>query len=286
MLPVFFHLPGGRPVFAYGVMMGLAFLLGLIWTSRRARARTDLEDDVAGNAYLIAGAVGFLGARALYVWMNPVLLEEADIAFWEIQKGGLIGFGGLLAAALAAAAYLRLKKTSFLAFAEAVLPALILFQIFCRIGSYLYGSDFGTRLGPDAPEFLQMLGTFPRWEEGGHLGPPVLVYHMERYYLALDATLSYPVHPVQLYGVGLGLLLAVLYGLWTRDAQALRGQRFLKVALVFVGGRFLLDYLRADPDRGLLFGFSVTQLGCMLLAPLLWFGLQQLRRQRSVATSV
>lgn len=277
MLPVLFTLPTGQPVYAYGVLLGLAVLLGFQLTMRRSGPNAGIAVDHAGNAFLIGIVSGLIGARLLYVAVNPVLIAEGDVAWWNMQSGGLLGAGGMTVGAIAIALYLRVKGANAGAFADAAAPAVGLFILLSRLGSYLYGSDFGIRLSESAPTVLKQLGTFPLWQEVELFGPPVLSYHLERYYLAQDAVASLPVHPVQLYEALLGLALMAWALLRNRDSQR-RGMAALPVFLVFAAGRFSLEYLRADPDRGMLFGFTVMQLACLLLAAGSTLGILQLRK--------
>jgi prolipoprotein diacylglyceryltransferase len=90
------------------------------------------------------------------------------------------------------------------------------------------------------------------------------------------------VHPVQLYELTLGLVLLLLALRGPRKAMQ-PGMMFLRVAMALAVGRYLLDYLHEDPDRGLLFGFSVTQLACLLAFPWLLLSYQQLRRATTAA---
>src|SRR5262249_15618950 len=80
-----------------------------------------------------------------------------------------------------------------------------------------------------------------------------------------------PVHPTQLYEalaalVLLGLSLALL------RKRSFRGQVILVTAMGYGVFRFLIEYLRDDPERGQAFGFSSAQLISLALVPLCAFG--------------
>jgi phosphatidylglycerol:prolipoprotein diacylglycerol transferase len=67
--------------------------------------------------------------------------------------------------------------------------------------------------------------------------------------LPRDSEQSLPVHPTQLYEVLLGAgLVALLLG--ARKRQTFRGQIFLLFVFVYGVGRFLLELLRDDSERG------------------------------------
>jgi phosphatidylglycerol:prolipoprotein diacylglycerol transferase len=268
MHPILFHLPtpwGPQPVFAYGLLLSLSILLGWQLTVRLAQRHGAASEDVASTACLIAAVAGLVGGRALYVLVNGDILEENDARWFELTSGGSMGFGGLLAGFIALAAYLRVKKVPLLPFADAAAPALALGTGLTRIGCYLYGCDFGTRLSEAAPSWLKALGTFPRWSgEGGLHGSPALFHHLDRYGLAREATHSLPVHPTQLYEALLAfVLLGVALVLLAR--KRFHGQVIALLGVVYAVSRFALEYIRDEPDRGEIFGFSGGQLGAILL---------------------
>ena len=249
-------------------MLGLSLVVGFQLTVRLAQRDAGIDRDVSGNACLVAVLVGVLGARLLYVAVNPEIMEDTGGSWWSVQAGGLMGLGGLVAGFLAAFVYLRIKHVSVMRVADAAMPGLAVGVVLTRLGSYLYGSDFGIRLGDGAPAFLKALGTFPHWQDSTLFGAPAFAYHVERYGLARDAAASYPVHPVQLYEASFGLLLLGLAVFLRRLDGVVPGRRFLRFVGVYGLGAFLLSYLRDDPDRGVLFDFTATQLIVMLVLPL------------------
>lgn len=277
MKPILFTFPGGYPVYAFGVMLGLSLVVGFQLTVRLANRDDHIDRDLSGNAALFAVLVGLLGARLAYVAINAELLEDTPMQWWNIQAGGLMGVGGLLSGFAAAALYLRLKGASVMAVADAAAPGIACGVVLTRIGSYLYGSDFGTRLTEGSTGLLATLGTFPHWRDSELFGSPAFAHHVESYGLSRNADASYPVHPVQLYCVALGLVLLAL-ALYTRKHRSYSGQVFVRTALGYAAFAFVLGYLRDDPDRGVFFDFTTTQLVSLLLFPVLLIARTQLRR--------
>lgn len=269
MHPILFHL-GPYPVYAFGAMLGLSLLAGYQLCTRLGR-RDGLSADVSGNAFMLAAVAGLLGARLAYAIADPEHFEDGG-GLLDVQSGGLMGYGGIVLGSLAAAAYLATKRQSVRAFADVMAPAAAAGMVFIRLGSYLYGSEFGTRLGDgagggggaDAPGLLARLGTYTRWTDDELYGPPALLHHIDRYDLPRDALASYPTHPVQLYEMLVGGLLLGACVLWARR-RAYVGQVAIRFCLSFAVLRFVTGYLRDDPDRGMAFGFSHTQLFCLVL---------------------
>jgi phosphatidylglycerol:prolipoprotein diacylglycerol transferase len=283
MLPVLFHLPtpwGAQPVYAYGLMLALSLIVGYQWTLARARKHGVLSEQHAGNACFLAAIIGLLCGRLLYVASNPMLLEESQARWYELTSGDSMAYGGFFGGALAAFAYLKLKRASFAAFADAAAPAVALGTGLTRIGCYLYGCDFGTPLSDAAPDWLAVLGTFPRWSgEDGLYGSPALFHHLDRYALERGAPHSLPVHPTQLYEVAMAFGLCALALLWERrPRKRFTGELMLLVAAGYAIARYALESLRDEPDKGEVFRFSVAELGSLALLALCALLFSALRR--------
>lgn len=272
MHPILFSVPtpwGFVPIYAYGVLLGLSLLLGLQLVLHIGKRKRALSEALLGNATLVSVVSGLLGARLLYVFENREALAESGARWFDLSSGGVTAYGGFLGGLLGAALYLRFKHASLLAFADATAPALAAGTAITRIGCYLYGSDFGTRLPETAPHWLVQLGSFPRWhhEALSLYGSPAFLYHVDRYALAADAEVSLPVHPTQLYESLFGF---VLFGfvMWLLPRCRFSGQLILVTAMAYGSFRFFIEYLRDDPERGQAFGYSSAQLISLLLVPI------------------
>ncbi len=284
MHPVLFSLPtpwGSQPIYSYGVMLGLSLILG--WQIMMVLGRrSGLASGVLGDLYLTAAITGLVGARALYVWINREEFTSAS-QWFDLRGGGLVAYGGFLGGFFGASIHARISKVSLLRVGDAATPAIALGLFFTRIGCYLYGCDFGTRLSESAPAWLQHLGRFPHWDEteyAGLRGAPAFLHHVAVYELPRDAAFALPVHPVQLYEAALGLALTVVaFALFRR--RSFEGQTFLVFAVSYGIARFLLEYLRDDPERGSIFGFSTSQFISLAIVPLAAVGYSMLKKRAS-----
>lgn len=281
MHPVLFELPtpwGPQPIYSYGVLLGVSLIVGwqvLMVLGKRA----GLSPDLLGDLYLTAAISGLIGARALYVWVNRE--EFTSVVQWfDLRGGGLVAYGGFLGGFLGTAVHARLKHISLLRVGDAATPALALGLFFTRIGCYLYGCDFGARLSDSAPNWLAHLGRFPQWDEDelGLHGSPAFLHHVDAYGLMRDQPFSFPVHPVQLYEAAFGLLLAAAAFVLVRRPK-FDGQTLLSFAIFYGTGRYLLEYLRDDPERGSVLGFSTSQFISLLLVPAAAVGYSLLRKR-------
>ena len=282
MLPILFTLPtpwGPQPVYAYGVLLGASFLVAFASIERIGSARDGADRATLGNAFLVAALCGMVGARVLYVLENREQFEESGARWFDVASGGLAAYGGVAGALIGAALYLRGKHTlskgtapalrggaSLRIFGDAAAPAVGIGTVLTRVGCYLYGCDFGQPLPESAPAWLQRLGRFPRWhyEPLPLYGSPAYLHHVLRFGLPKDATSSLPVHPTQLYEALGGLaLFALATFVWKH--RRFQGQVILVVGMAFALMRFMVEYLRDDPERVELLGFSSSQLYSLVL---------------------
>ena len=108
MHPIAFEL-GSFTITWYGVMVATAFLAGLWTASRRAPSSGILPEKVLDlGPWLIVGTI--LGARTLYVisYWHEQFAGQGISEIFKVWKGGLVYYGGLIGASLAAILYARL----------------------------------------------------------------------------------------------------------------------------------------------------------------------------------
>lgn len=279
MHPILFEIPtpwGGVDIFSYGVMLGSSMILAwyvIMWLGEREGF---LRDTLA-NTFIITAISAIVGARLLYIVTNPDEFDSLGDVI-NLRGGGLVAYGGFLGGFFGALFYLRSKGHSLLAFADVAAPTLALGLALTRVGCYLYGCDYGARLGDDAPEWLRSLGTFPHWADDA--GSPAWAHHVSEYGLDHGAAHSFAVHPTQIYESLAGFaLLGVTLWIWRR--RAFVGQVLLVLTMAYGLWRFGIEYVRDDPERGFAFGFSTSQLVSLALVPIAAFFYQQARKRQA-----
>lgn len=272
MHPVLFELTtpwGERPVYSFGLFLGLAVLLGW-YTLRRAGREHALDEVMLENAYAATVLAALLGGRIGYVFSNPRAFPTFLSAL-SPSRGGLLASSAILFGLVAALVVARRSGARPLRLADAAAPALAVALVLVRVGCYLYGCDYGTRLSANAPRWLVALGTFPREMDANDVGlvvgSPAYLDQMTHASsgLALDAAHALPVHPTQLYEALLGVVV-----LGVALAVALRGKKlerpledgdvFLPSALVYGLGRLAIEPLRGDLERGFVGAVSAPTL--------------------------
>ncbi len=124
---------------------GLFFLFGALaaylWTRARVPQEYHIHLDFVASWMTLGGV---LGARLLYVLLNPSMLGEPwrILALWE---GGLVSYGGLVGAAVAWWLYLRKHRLPADLFNHALGPPALLGWGIGRIGCFLnWWNEYGT----------------------------------------------------------------------------------------------------------------------------------------------
>jgi phosphatidylglycerol:prolipoprotein diacylglycerol transferase len=224
MHPVAFQV-GPLTIHWYGILVALGFLVGL-WNAARRAPRAGVSGEIIADLgpWLIAGAV--VGARFWYVvayWDH----QFAQAPWWEVfmvHHGGLVYYGGLVGAALAALWFLYRRRLPPWRVADVLAPGISLGYAIGRLGCLLNGCCYGRACS---------LPWAVRYPADNPLGPP-----------------TFPVHPTQVYE---SLLSLGLYGLlaWVFRKRRFDGQVFGLYLVGYAGTRSLVECFRGDypPDQ-------------------------------------
>lgn len=229
----------GIPVYSYGLMLGLAFLIGSYLFTRELK-RMGMDENVGVTITILAILGGIIGGKIFYI------LEE-----WNFGKGasiksllgsdllspaGLTFYGGLILAIILIYIYVKYKKLNFLQIIDAMVPGATLGYGIARIGCHLSG---------DGCYGIQVNNTF--WEFLGCEYSKGIV----------PTNPGELVHPTPLYELGYAVIIFIILWLLRKNTKYY-GQLFY-VYLIFTGlGRFLVEFIRRNPK--VIFNLSQAQL--------------------------
>ena len=203
---------------------------------------------------VVTALAGLLGA----LWL-PWLVAGAP-TFERVADLQLVAYAGVAGGVVAAVLGARLLSVPLHPLLDVLAPAGALGLAVARIGCFVAGCDFGL------PWSAWASVRYPAWAMAGEarVASAALLDHIARARVSDDAILSAPVHPVQLYESLLGLtLFAVLLHLGPRRD----GLRVGVLALGYGVGRFFLEALRGDADRGVqVWGTPFSSSQCVSLA--------------------
>ncbi|MCK9314579.1 MAG: prolipoprotein diacylglyceryl transferase [Verrucomicrobia bacterium] len=222
----------GHPIYWYGVMFVLGILAG-VWTgSLRARLTTVTPKEFMDSIpWIVVGAL--VGARALFVitYWDEYFAGQPLWEIFAIQRGGLIYFGGLLFSIVTTAFYLVKNKIPVWIFLDILGPSLAVGHALGRLGCFINGCCYGCPTGSGYGF------SYPDWHE----------------------THGVRIHPVQLYEMGLNLILFGLLEYFFRRRKY-DGQITAYYLVGYGVIRFATEFFRGDVPRIFL---SLTQAQCI-----------------------
>ena len=222
MHPVLFEL-FGRPVYAYGFLLGLGIILGWFLAFRLAGQR-ELPVGKLKGITVVAVMGALLCARAVYLATNPELWTGAS-SLLRLEGGGLVAYGGYLGGVAVGYLGCRARGVDFLRFADCVAPSLAFGLMSARLGCFMNGCDFGAV-------------TEGWWGVSFPAGSLAHSHHVAGGLVASGAAVSLPVHATQLYAAAFGLVLGVV--LWRRasgDEPRTKGGSFALFLVAYAAFR-------------------------------------------------
>jgi phosphatidylglycerol---prolipoprotein diacylglyceryl transferase len=221
---------GPLPVYWYGI--GYAVGLAVAYLVLVALARRAGEDpDLVGNGMIIVAIAALVGGRLYHVIDQWARYQNDLLSIVMPPYTGLGVYGGIITGTLAAWAYTRIKRVSFLRWADIIAPALFVMQAIARWGNFFNQELYGTPT------------TLP-W------GIPIDCAHRTAEF-ACSSTLTEAgarFHPLFLYESLSGLLGAVvLIAIGFRLRHRLRPGDLLFLFFIWYGVvRFLLEPFRQE----------------------------------------
>jgi phosphatidylglycerol:prolipoprotein diacylglycerol transferase len=260
MKVILFHI-GDFPVRSYGLIVGIAILMGLgvaYYLAKGTKYRSHVMDMAV---YVILGAI--LGARLwgvfFFQWGYYSQNLGEILAIWH---GGLSIQGGLIGGFAAGAIYTWYHKLDFWEFADIMAPAIVFGQgvgrVACLLNGDAFGSPTGSNFGLVFPE-----GT-----------------------IAYDTYGSQPLWPAEVWEgqwdfIVFGLLLILKNRTWPK------GFIFLSYNILYSFGRFMLEFLRGDTPRYLFdwtaaqwTSMSVIIISLILMAVLNYMGMGEFSKKK------
>jgi phosphatidylglycerol---prolipoprotein diacylglyceryl transferase len=219
--PVAFNL-FGFPIYWYGVLAGVGFVLAF-WTGSRRAAREGLPGEAIMNLapWIIGGAI--IGARLLYVinYWDEEFAGRPWHRFITIGRSGLVFYGGLIGASLGTIIYCWKNRYPLWKVGDVMGPSVALGHAFGRIGCLMTGCCYGRACSlPWAIHF-----------------PP-----------GSNAPAGVGLHPTQIYESALNFL---FYGflMWRYRHKRFDGQIFAIYLMGYAILRAFVEMFRGDYEK-------------------------------------
>ncbi|MBQ4068801.1 MAG: prolipoprotein diacylglyceryl transferase [Lachnospiraceae bacterium] len=242
-----FKMPLYGPVFLIGLIIAIAIAI-------KIAPKYDVSREDMLFTSILAAVGMFVGAKILFfITKLPDIIDNFDKLVNQISTdinyvvnyafGGLVFYGGLIGAILAAFWYCKRYDVNFLGVIDIYAPLIPLVHAFGRVGCFLAGCCYGVEyhgfLAVEFPynEMVPELNEVPRF-------------------------------PVQLVEAGLNLILfIVLFTIMKK--KKLKPGRALGIYLIYYTIiRYILEMLRGDVIRGGIGIFSTSQIISIILLPI------------------
>ena len=244
MHPILFDL-GGFTIYAYGVLLAAAYLLGLQFALMRARARgLDGQRVMDLGIWIIISAL--VGAKLLLFVVDFRRYTGHPRDLMELLRSGGVFYGGLIAAVVVALVYLRRHRLPLWTTTDVFAPGIALGHVVGRLGCLMAGCCFGR------PTSVPWAITFRDPAAMANVGTP----------------LGVPLHPTQLYEAGAEALILAFLLAFERRGRPFPGRTFWSYMLLYGISRFAIEFYRGD-SRGMVFDvLSTSQFVSVILVPL------------------
>lgn len=269
MHPILFEIPrieffdwvlGPIPIRLYGLMIGVGFVIGVYLAARQSKKEGVNPDRVVDlGVYMLLTAL--VGSRLLFVLTNLQHFASNPFEAFAIWKGGLVFYGGVLAAIPVGIWYVKRHRLPVWKTADIMAPSISLGHAFGRLGCFFAGCCYGAPCS----------------------GAVCVTFHDPH----SQAPLGVPLYPTQLMEAsGEFLIFATL--LLVRRSKAFDGQLFWLYALLYATLRFIIEFFRGDAVRGLYFGNAVSTsqiiaIGMFILSVLMMWRLRTENRKIGTA---
>ena len=243
MHPILFEI-GRFPVYTYGLLLAAAYLLGLQFALRRARAvGLDPNRVMDLGIWIIVSAL--VGAKLLLLIVEFDQFSRDPAELLNLARSGGVFYGGLIAAVAVALWYLRRHRMPMWTVTDVFAPGIALGHVIGRLGCVFAGCCFGR------PANVPWAITFTNEFAARNVGTP----------------LGIPLHPTQLYEAGAALLILIMLLVTERRGRTFPGRTFWLYMLLYAISRFVIEFYRGDP-RGMVGDLSTSQFVSLVLAPL------------------
>jgi phosphatidylglycerol:prolipoprotein diacylglycerol transferase len=251
MHPVLLKL-GPFSIHTYGFFIAMGFIAGILIAKREAgRLGEDPERIMDLSFYVLIAAI--VGSRLFYIFINPDIFLSDILESFRIWNGGLVFYGGFIAALIVGLIYLKIKKMPLWRTTDIAVLSLALGQFFGRLGCFSAGCCYGKACN------LPWAVTFTN--------PDTL------------APVGIPLHPTQLYHAA-GNLIIFFILLFFRRRKKFDGQLFWLYVILYVITRSFIEIFRGDFRGEPVFGvLSVAQAIGIIIALIAIIMMTILRKQ-------
>ena len=225
---------GKFTIHGYGLMIGLGFLIAVLYGCYRCEKELGLSADHYSSIAICTLIFGWMGGKLMFILVEAKNFLADPLSV--LGSSGFVVYGGIITGVITIFTYCKLKKLSFLSYLDALVPGVAINQGFGRLGCFLAGCCYGKQT---TSRFSVVFPENSLAPAGVHL------------------------IPTQLYSAAFDLLLAAFMVYMSRRVRR-RGE----ISVIYFGGyaigRFIIEFFRDDP-RGSVGVLSTSQFISILM---------------------
>ena len=235
MFPQLFHI-GSFALPTYGLLVAIGVLTGLTVIAKMAPSQKINADD-AWNLGVLVVLAAIVGAKLLLIIddLSWYAAHPSEIFSLSMLQAGGVFYGGVIAALVTAAFYMRKHKMPALRTCDLFAPGLALGHSIGRIGCFAAGCCFGR----PTSHWWGVVFTNPLANQ------------------ISDTPLGVRIEPTQLFESAFEFV-NFLFLLWLLRHKKFEGQVMGAYLFLYGVWRFFIEFLRGDPGRGSMFGGAIT----------------------------
>ena len=245
---------GGFQIYFYGMIIGFGIIMGVLIAQWQAK-RTGQDPETYLDLAMIAVILSIIGARVYYVIFAWDMYKDNLLDIFNIRKGGLAIYGGVLTAIITVYVFARVKKLSFGLLLDTAGLGLVLGQVIGRWGNFFNREAFGGYT--DRLLAMQLPVSAVRSSD--------ISADLAAHIMNVGGIDYIQVHPTFLYE-SLWNLCLLIFLIWYSNRKKFNGEVFLLYLFGYGIGRFWIEGLRTD--QLILFGtgLPVSQLLAAVMA--------------------
>jgi len=225
----------GFEIYWYAIFVVLGIVAGVYFGAIFAPKKTGQDPNIYMDFAMYVVPACIIGARIFYV----IFAWDETWTFgriFDIRQGGLAIYGVVIMAIITAIVFARIKKISFLNFADTGIVGLIIGHAIGRIGNFINREAFG---GYTDGLFAMHL----RLDQVHN--PSAVTPEMLNYAIVREGITYISVHPTFLYEAAINFALFIALNLY-RKHKKFNGELLAYYFLVYGVARFFIEGLRTD----------------------------------------
>lgn len=213
---------------SYGIMLAIAFLIGILWARKRAVKAGIPPEQVIDLSFIVLIA-SVIGSRFFYVIYHLDEFSDNLLNIINPFQGGTVGIaglsmmGGVLLALISAVIFFAVKRINPWPLCDAMMPMFALGLGITRVGCFLNGCCYGL------PAHDHFGLVFPMDSPAGFHYPGI------------------PIIPTQIYSAAAGIVILVIV-LISEKFKKFDGHSFWITIGLYSIWRFIIDFYRYYED--------------------------------------